>query len=74
MGLYINDCPENISPFLKSIPVLRPSNFLHNVLRKPLPEIFIYMGPCIVNLINNCPTRCELFSLLHFCMKLYNNK
>jgi len=30
------------------------------------------MGPCIVNQIfNNCPKRCEFFSLLHFCRQLY---
>ena len=33
---------------------------------------FIYMGPCIVNQIfNNCPIRCDLFSLLHFYRQLY---
>jgi len=51
MGLYVNGCPGNFSPLQKSIPVLRPSNLLHNALRKPLSENFIYIGPCIVNRI-----------------------
>ena len=30
-----------------------------------------YMSVKLVHPFNNCPTRCDLFSLLHFCRQLY---
>ena len=44
---------------------------LHRRLQLNILRFFIYWVCASWIKFNNCPTRCDLFSLLHFCRQLY---
>ena len=54
--------------------VLTDTVVICNLKHKMPPKISNVFFSVLINslsIFNNCPTRCDLFSLLHFCMQLY---